>query len=70
MVKDSNKRLTLTLPKDVIESIDMVVKAFRDKGVMVTKSTLILSIYVQWLDYQNNEIEVCKAFKGGKKRDA
>lgn len=67
MVKKTNQRVTLTLPKDVIDSLEMVVKAFRKKGVMVNKSTLILSIFVQWLDYQNNEIEIAKAFKEEKK---
>ena len=67
MVKDTKQRIMLTLPKDVIEALDTVVKAFNKKGVQVTKSTLILSIFVQWLDYQNGEIEIAQHIIGGNK---
>lgn len=52
-----NKNLQLTLPAEVVDSMNRVVEAYRKRGCLITKSMLVTSIYIQWLQVENKKIE-------------
>ena len=57
MIKDTNKRVMITLPKEVDESMELIIESFRKKGIKTTKSQFIVDIFLQWVLFQNGEIE-------------
>jgi len=51
------KTKRVSIPIEMYDSINQILKAYKDKGIIITKTQLLLSIYYQWLDEQVKEIE-------------
>jgi len=51
------KTKRVSIPIEMYDSMNQILKAYKDKGIIITKSQLLLSIYYQWLDEQVKEIE-------------
>lgn len=57
-ISKNKKMLQVALPKDIIDSMDKVCEAIsKNLKRKITKSMLITDIYVQWLEFQNKQIE-------------
>lgn len=57
-IRKGNKMLQVSMPKEVISSMDQVCEAISNKMQRpYTKGMLITDIYIQWLEFQNKEIE-------------
>lgn len=66
MIRKGNKMLQVSVPEEVIDSMDKVVKSLSKQiGRTITKGMLITDIYVQWLEFQGKQIE--KALEEDKK---
>lgn len=66
MVKKGNKMLQVSVPAEIVDSMNIVTKAIsKETGILITKGMLITNIYVQWLEFQGKQIE--KAEKEEKK---
>ena len=64
-IRKNNKMLQVIVPKEIVDSMDQVCKAISKKiNRPYTKGNLVTDIYVQWLTFQNEEIE--KATKEAK----
>lgn len=58
MIRKGNKMLQVSVPKEIADSMDEVSKAISKKIKRpYTKGMLVCDIYVQWLQFQNMEIE-------------
>ena len=58
MIRKGNKMLQVSVPKEVADSMDKVSKAISTKLKRpYTKGMLVTDIYVQWLQFQNEEIQ-------------
>ena len=58
MIRKGNKMLQVSVPKEIADSMDMVSKAISTKLKRpYTKGMLVTDIYVQWLQFQNEEIQ-------------
>ena len=51
------KTKRISIPLEMYDSINQILKAYKDKGIIITKTQLLLSIYYQWLDEQVKEIK-------------
>ena len=57
-ISKNKKMLQVALPKEIIDSMDKVCEAVsKNLKRKVTKAMLITDIYVQWLQFQNKQIE-------------
>ena len=57
-IRKDNKMLQISVPKEIVKSMDIVVNAMSKKlGRRITKGMLITDIYVQWLEFQGKQIE-------------
>lgn len=56
-VSKKKKVVHIAVPLEVLDSMNKVVSAFRRKGMKINKSILLTQIYLEWLVYQNEEIE-------------
>ena len=52
-----NVSITISIPYEIKESLDMIIKAINSNGGKITKGQLLASIYLDWLDAQSNEIK-------------
>ena len=58
MIRKGNIMLQVSVPKEIVESMNKVVKTISKKlKVHYTKGMLVSDMYVQWLTYQNQEIQ-------------
>ena len=58
MIRKGNIMLQVSVPKEIVESMDKVVKTISKKlKIHYTKGMLVSDIYAQWLTYQNQEIQ-------------
>ena len=58
MIRKGNKMLQVSVPKEIADSMDKVSKAISKKLKRpYTKGMMITDIYVQWLKFQNEEIQ-------------
>ena len=57
-ISKEKKEVRISLPLEVLKSMDMVVNAFRKRGAKITKSILITKIFCEWLEWQNEEIDM------------
>ena len=58
MIRKGNIMLQVSVPKEIVESMDKVVKSISKKlKIHYTKGMLVSDIYAQWLTYQNQEIQ-------------
>lgn len=58
MIRKGNKMLQVSVPEEIAESMDKVSKAISKKIKRpYTKGMLVADIYVQWLTFQNGEIQ-------------
>ena len=63
-IKKGNVMLQVSVPEEIRDSLQKVSKAISKKLKRpYTKGNLITDIYVQWLEYQNLEIEKAKEEK-------
>ena len=61
MIRKGNIMLQVSVPKEIVESMNKVVKAISKKlKIHYTKGMLVSDMYVQWLTYQNKEIQAAK----------
>ncbi len=57
-IRKDNVMLQVSVPKEVVDSMNLVCKSISNKlNRQYTKGNLITDIYVQWLEFQNQEIE-------------
>lgn len=57
-IRKGNKMLQISVPKEIIDSMQKVCSAISEKLKRpYTKGMLITDIYVEWLEFQNREIE-------------
>lgn len=57
-ISKNKKSLQVAIPKEVVSSMDQVCEAISTKlKTKYTKAMLITDIYVQWLKFQNEQIE-------------
>jgi len=52
-----NVSITISIPYEIKESLDMIIKAINSNGGKLTKGQLLASIYLDWLDAQTNDIK-------------
>ena len=52
-----NVSITISIPYEIKESLDMIIKAINSNGGKITKGQLLASIYLDWLDAQSNVIK-------------
>jgi len=52
-----NVSITISIPYEIKESLDMIIKAINSNGGKLTKGQLLASIYLDWLDAQSNDIK-------------
>jgi len=52
-----NVSITISIPYEIKESLDMIINAINSNGGKITKGQLLASIYLDWLDAQSNEIK-------------
>lgn len=52
---------SVRIDQETFDSMSKVIQVFKEKGIIITKGNLIKSIWIQWLEFQNQEIE--KALK-------
>ena len=58
MIRKGNIMLQVSVPKEIVESMNKVVKTISKKlKIHYTKGMLVSDIYAQWLTYQNQEIQ-------------
>ena len=58
MIRKGNIMLQVSVPKEIVESMNEVVKTISKKlKIHYTKGMLVSDIYAQWLTYQNQEIQ-------------
>ena len=58
MIRKRNIMLQVSVPKEIVESMNEVVKTISKKlKIHYTKGMLVSDIYAQWLTYQNQEIQ-------------
>ena len=58
MIRKGNIMLQVSVPKEIVESMNKVVKTISKKlKIHYTKGMLVSDMYVQWLTYQNQEIQ-------------
>ena len=58
MIRKGNVMLQVSVPKEIVESMNEVVKTISKKlKIHYTKGMLVSDMYVQWLTYQNQEIQ-------------
>ena len=58
MIRKGNIMLQVSVPKEIVESMNEVVKTISKKlKIHYTKGMLVSDMYVQWLTYQNQEIQ-------------
>ena len=58
MIRKGNIMLQVSVPKEIVQSMDEVVKTISKKlKIHYTKGMLVSDIYAQWLTYQNQEIQ-------------
>lgn len=64
MIRKGNKMLQVSVPVEIVESMDMVSKSISKKLKRpYTKGMLIADIYAQWLEYQGNEISKAESLE-------
>ncbi|MBO7731109.1 MAG: hypothetical protein J6S67_01100 [Methanobrevibacter sp.] len=65
-IRKDNVMLQVSVPKEVVDSMNLVCKSISKKlNRQYTKGNLITDIYVQWIEFQNQQIE--EAIKEDKK---
>ena len=58
MIRKGNIMLQVSVPKEIVESMNKVVKTISKKlKIHYTKGMLVSDIYAQWLTYKNQEIQ-------------
>lgn len=64
MIRKGNIMLQVSVPKEIVESMNDVVKTISKKlKIHYTKGMLVSDMYVQWLTYQNQEIQAASEEK-------
>lgn len=57
-IRKDNVMLQVSVPKEVVDSMNLVCKSISKKlNRQYTKGNLITDIYVQWIEFQNQQIE-------------
>ena len=61
MAISKNKAIiNISLDKEILESLNLVVNTLRKKGLKITKSSLLSSLFVSWMVDCNMEYEKIK----------
>lgn len=67
MIRKGNKMLQISVPAEIVESMDKVSKAISSKIKRpYTKGMLVVDVYSQWLERTGNEIQASEEKEGGK----
>lgn len=67
-VKSTKSVIHISLDNEILDSLNLVVKTLRKKGIKITKSSLLSSLFVSWMVDCNMEYEKIK--KGEEKKNA
>ena len=51
------KTKRVSIPIEMYDSMNQILEAYKKKGIIITKTQLLLSIYSLWLDEQFKEIQ-------------
>ena len=64
MIRKGNIMLQISVPKEIVESMNKVVKTISKKlKIHYTKGMFVSDMYVQWLTYLNQEIQAASEEK-------
>ncbi|MBO7716465.1 MAG: hypothetical protein J6S85_23065 [Methanobrevibacter sp.] len=67
-VKSSKKVIHISIDKEVLDSINLVIKTLRNRGIKITKSSMFTALFTNWIKETFEELEEIR--KGEEKKNA